>query len=160
MSSRFVTTLVPALLLGAMALATPAGAQGRYNSDYDHYRQDRREAQQHRSDDRHESLGHALSDLFRYGTTDRYSSPEHYFRDQRRDDEHYLRDQDRAWDHDRRDRWYGYQNYDSYRGGGYYPDGGYNRGGDYYPGSDYYRGGDSYRDDDYNYSRDGRDRRR
>ena len=115
MSSRFITTLVPALLLGAMALSTPAGAQGRYDPDYDHYRQDRREAQQHRSDDRRESFGHAIGDLFRYGTTDRYSSPDHYYWDQRRDYEHYLRDQDRTWDHYRRDRWDSYRNDDYYR---------------------------------------------
>ena len=147
MSRRFMTTLVPALLLGAMALATPAGAQGRYDPEYDHYRRDRHEAQHHRSDDRSESLGHWIGDVFRYGTTDRYSSPEHYFRDQRRDDEHYLRDQDRAWDHDLRDRWDSYQYYDSYRGGNY-------------RGSDSYRGGDYYRGDGYNYSPDGRNRRR
>ena len=142
MSARFVTRFLPALVLGAVALAVPVGAQDRYDSEYEHYRRDRHEARDHRSDDRHESLGHVIGDLFRYGTTDRYSSPDHYYWDQRRDYEHYFRDQDRTWDHYRRDRW------DSYRNDDYYRNDYYNRSNDY------------YRSDDYGYSRDGRDRRR
>ncbi len=142
MSARFATRFVPALLLSAMAWATPAAAQGFYDSEYDHYQRDRREAQQHRREDRLESFGHVIGDLFRYGTTDPYSSPEHYYRDRRRVEEHYLRDQDRAWDHYRRDRWDDYHRdrWDSHRRGGY------SRNDDYY-----------YRNDDYR-SRDRRDR--
>ena len=133
MSARFATRFLPALLLGAMAWATPVAAQSRYDSEYEHHQRDRYEAQQHRWDDRRESLGHVIGDLFRYGTTDPYSSPEHYYRDRRRAYEHYLRDQERAWDHYRRDRW------NSHRSRGY----------------DW--NDDYYRNDDYR-SRDGRDR--
>src|SRR5258708_28868183 len=115
MSAGFATRFLPALVVGALALATPAAAQDWYDSEYEHYRRDQHEAQHHRLDDRRESLGHIIGDLFRYGTTDRYSSPEHYYRDQRRDYEHYLRDQDRAGDHYRRDRRGSYWNNDYYR---------------------------------------------
>src|SRR5712691_10262139 len=111
MSVRFAKRFLPAFVLGAIALATPAGAQSFYDFEYDHYQRDRHEAQHHRWQDRHDSLGHIITDLFRYGTTDRYSSPEHYYRDQLRDYDRYLRDRDRAWDHHRRD---------SYRSGDYY----------------------------------------
>src|SRR5712692_5568682 len=115
MSARLVTRFLPALVVGAVAFATPAAAQGRYGFDDEHYRRDRHEAEHHRLDDRLDSLGHVIGDLFRYGTTDRYSSTYHNSRDQRRDYEHYLRDQDRAWDDYRRDRWGGYRNDEYYR---------------------------------------------
>jgi len=136
---------LPALVIGALALATPAAAQDRYGSEYEHYLRDRHEAQHHRLEDRRDSLGHVIEDLFRYGTTDRYSSPEHYYRDQRRDYEHYLRDQDRAWDHYRRDRWYGYRNDEHYRNDHSYQ-------------SDHHD--DFDRNDHHGYSRDMRDHRR
>ena len=136
MSTRFATRFLPALVLGALAWTTPAGAHDRYDADYDHYLRDRYEAQQHRWQDRHESIAHAIGDLFRYGTTDPYSSPEHYYRDRQRELEHYLRDRDRALDHYDRDRW------NSQWSGGYYGrnDGSYR--------NDEYRHGD-YRHDDY-----------
>jgi hypothetical protein len=124
MPVRYATRFLPALVLGAVALATPARAHDSYDSEYQHYLRDRYEAQRHRAYDRRESFGHAISDLFRYGTTDRYSSLDHYYRDQRRDYEHYLRDQHRAYNHYRRDRWdsswndgYGYSRdgYDHWR---------------------------------------------
>jgi hypothetical protein len=109
MSARYATGFLAALVLGALASAAPAWAHDRYDAEYEHYLRDRHEAQHHRSYDRRESFGHAIGDLLRYGTTDRYSSPEHYYRDQRRDYEHYLRDQDRTYDHYQRDRWNSYQ---------------------------------------------------
>lgn len=105
MSARFATRFLPALMLGALAWTTPAVAHDRYDSEYDHYLRDRYEAQQHRQQDRSERLGHAIGDLFRYGTTDPYSSPEHYYRDRQREREHYFRDRDRALEHYERDRW-------------------------------------------------------
>jgi hypothetical protein len=146
MSARFAKRFLPAVVLGALALATPARAQNRYDFEYDHYQRDRQDAQQHRWEDRHDSLGHIIGDLFRYGTTDRYSSPEHYYRDQRRDDEHHLRDQDRAWDHDRRDRW------DRYRNNGY------DLNDHSYQNDGYYRNDHGYRYDDHRHSRDGHGR--
>ena len=130
MSARLTARFLPALVVGALLWPTRTGAQDRYESEYEHYRRDRHDVEHHRSDDRHESLGHVIGDLFLYGTTDRYSSPDHYYWDQRRDYEHYLRDQDRTWDHYRRDRW------------------------------DSYRNDDYYRNDGYSYSREGPDRRR
>src|SRR5512138_2706436 len=103
MSTRLATRFLPALVLGAFAWTTPAAAHDSYDADYDHYLRDRYEAQQHRRQDRNESIRHAISDLFRYGTTDPYSSPEHYYRDQQREAEHYFRYQDRALDHYERD---------------------------------------------------------
>ena len=135
------TRFLPALVLGALAWTTPAAAQDRYDSEYDHYLRDRYEALQHRRQDRSESFGHAIGDLFRYGTTDPYSSPEHYYRDRQREVEHYFRDQDRALNHYDRDRW------QSQWSDGYY---GRNDG--------YYRN-DQDRNDDYRF-RDSRDHHR
>ena len=141
MPARFATRLFLALVLGTMASVTPAVAQGRYDSEYDHFQRDRHEAQHHRWEDRRKSLGHAIGDLFRDGTTNPYSSPEHYYRDQQRRFEHGLRDQDRVWDHVRRDRWNSRRN-------------------DGYPRNDLdYRSGDNYRYDQYR-SRDDHDRSR
>ena len=141
MSTQFPTRFLPVLVLGAMAWTTPARAQDRYDSGYEHYSRDRHEAQEHRWEDRRESLGHAIGDLFRYGTTDPYSSPEHYYRDRQREAEHSFRDWDRAWDHHRRDQW------NSQWSGDYRWNRDYDR-------NDHYRR-DDYRRDDYR-----RDRRR
>ena len=141
MTARFATQFLSAVALSAMAWVTPAGAQSRYHSNYDHFQRDRHEAEHHRWEDRGESFGHAMSALFRYGTTDPWSSPEHYYGDQQKHYEHYLRDQDRAWDHFRRDRWPTHEN------DGYFRD------------DRDYRSGDYYRNDDHR-SRDDRDHRR
>lgn len=146
MSIRFATRLLPALVLGALAWTTPAAAQGRYDHDDDHYLRDRYEAQQHRWQDRGESLGHAIGDFFRYGTTDPYSSPGHYYRDRQREVDHYFRDRDRTLDHYDRDRW------NSRRSGGY--DG---RNDSYYRNDQYRHGYD--RNDDYRF-RDSSDHHR
>ena len=131
MSARFATGFLPILVFGAIAWTTPAAAHDRYDSEYEHYQRDRQEAQHHRWDDRRESLGHAIGDLFRYGTTDPYSSPEHYFRDAQRDYEHYLRDQERVWDHAQRDRWNSQWNHGDYRADEHYRSDGYYRNGGY-----------------------------
>lgn len=71
---------------------------------YDHYQRDRHEDSRHRVRDRVGGFGHAVGDLFRYGTTNPNSSPDHYYRDQHRAYDHYQRDRRRDYDHYRRDR--------------------------------------------------------
>ena len=95
-------------------------------------------------------VGHALHDIFKYGSTDPYSSPRHYNEDQQRRYNHALRDEDRAYGHrSYRSRSYGAQGYydSGYGHGGYY-DSGYSRGGDY--------GGDRYFSQGYDESCDRR----
>lgn len=76
---------------------------------YDHYARDRRADQRHHLRDGLGGFGHGVGDLFRYGSTNSYSSPRHYYRDQRRQYDHAWRDRRRSYDHYERDRWNSYR---------------------------------------------------
>jgi hypothetical protein len=125
MLTRFLTRSFSALALLTIA-AVPVWAhdscdyeaRGRYRG-YGYDQRDRYDRYDYYGRGHAQGFGHALGDLFRYGTTDPYSSPEHYYRDQRRAYDRYRRDQYRGYRHDSRDRYEGYGRYSDHGYGHY-----------------------------------------
>lgn len=119
--------------LGFLALlamgAAPAWAHDPYSDHYyrdqhrayDHYARDRNADYGHHLRDSVGGFGHAVGDLFRYGTTNPYSSPGHYYRDQHRAYDHDRRDRHRDYDHYLRDRHEAYDHYREDSHARYYP---------------------------------------
>lgn len=129
----FTQMALKGILAAALAVATPALAHDRYydpynehsvhdqRRSYDHHSRDRNQDYRHHLRDGVGGFGHAAGDLLRYGTTNPYSSPGHYYRDQHRAYDHELRDRRRAADRHRRD---GHDTYDhdrEHRDGSYQP---------------------------------------
>lgn len=109
MFTRFLIRFFPALAF-TVVMAAPAWALDPYDHhgrdqyrSYGYDRRDQHERYDHYRGDR-AGLGHAVGDIFRYGTTDPYSSPGHYYRDQHRAYDDYRRDQHRGYQHYSRDR--------------------------------------------------------
>ena len=120
MTTRF---LLVAIGLTA-ALTWPLAAQAQFygqvggnhyqrdqHRNYDHARGDTRATYNHYGQDVHRNYDHAASDLATYGTTDPYSSPWHYYNDQRQQYNHYRADQHQNHDHYLRDRDASYHHY-------------------------------------------------
>lgn len=112
MLTRFLIRSCQALAI-FVVVATPAWADDPYdhhgrdrNRSYGHDRRDQRGRSDHYRHDRTRGLGHGVGDIFRYGTTDPYSSPRHYYRDQHRAYDHYQRDHGGSYQHYSRDRHY------------------------------------------------------